>query len=104
MKFFLRPSLGAALAAAAFIAYPPGVPAQTGISHFLQELNPLLSHTQGYLGVLVTDVDNDSVQKLRLKDNHGALVTLIDHDAPAGPVLHVNDVIQEVNGQKIEGT
>lgn len=104
MKFFLRPSFGAALfAAAALLLNPPGAPAQTGISHILQELNPLLSHAQGYLGVLVTDVDNDSVQKLRLKDNHGAMVTLIDHDAPAGPLLHINDVIQEVNGQKIEG-
>ena len=63
----------------------------------------MLSHTQGYLGVLVTDVDNDSAQKFRLKDNHGAMVTLIDHDAPAGPVLHISDVILEVNGQKIEG-
>jgi len=105
MKFFLRPSLGVALlAAAALFASPPGVPAQTGISHILRELNPLLSHTQGYLGVLVTNVDNDAVQKLRLKDNHGVLVTLIDHDAPAGAVLHVNDVIHEVNGEKIEGT
>ena len=43
------------------------------------------------------------MQKLRLKDNNGALVTLIDHDAPAGPVLHISDVILEVNGQKIEG-
>ncbi|HWE87170.1 MAG TPA: PDZ domain-containing protein [Terracidiphilus sp.] len=104
MKFFLRPSIGAAvLAAAALFLNPPGAPAQTGISHVLQELNPLLSHAQGYLGVLVTDVDNDSVQKLRLKDSHGAMVTLIDHDAPAGSLLHINDVIQEVNGQKIEG-
>ncbi len=104
MKSLLRPTLGAALVAtAALLACPPGTPAQSGIRHVIEELNPLLSHTQGYLGVLVTDVDNDSAQKLRLKDNHGALVTLIDHDAPAGPVLHVSDVILEVNGQKIEG-
>ncbi|HUY95343.1 MAG TPA: PDZ domain-containing protein [Terracidiphilus sp.] len=103
MKSLLRPFLGAALLAAALLVNPPGAPAQTGITHVIRELNPLLSHSQGYLGVLVTDVDNDSVQKLRLKDSHGAIVTLIDHDAPAGPVLHVNDVILEVNGQKIQG-
>lgn len=101
---FLRPILGAALlAAAGFIASPPGAPAQTGISHLLQELNPLLSHAQGYLGVRVSDVDDDSLQKLRLKNKDGAIVTLIDHDAPAGPLLHLNDVILEVNGQKIAG-
>jgi S1-C subfamily serine protease len=104
MKSLLRPSFGAVLlAAAAFIAIPPGAPGQTGISHLFREFNPLLSHAQGYLGVLVTDVDNDSAQKLRLKDSHGALITLIDHDAPAGPVLHINDVVLEVNGQSIEG-
>jgi S1-C subfamily serine protease len=93
-----------AAAGAMLAAAPPGAAAQTGISHFLQELNPLLSHSApGYLGVLVTDVDNDSAQKLRLKDSHGALITLIDHDAPAGAVLHVNDVVVSVNGENVEG-
>lgn len=107
MKSLLRPyiHLGAALLALAAVAVaPPGGAAQSGISHLLQELNPLLSHSApGYLGVLVTDVDNESVQKLGLKDNHGALVTLIDHDAPAGSTLHVNDVILSVNGTNVEG-
>lgn len=101
---FLRPMLGAALlTAAGLIASPPGAPAQTGMAHFLSQLNPLLSHAQGYLGVGVSDVDDESVQKLRLKNKDGVLVTLIDHDAPAGPVVHINDVILEVNGQKIVG-
>ncbi|HKF46596.1 MAG TPA: PDZ domain-containing protein [Terracidiphilus sp.] len=108
MKSLLRPYtyLGTAILAGAglaLVAAPPGLTAQSGVSHILRELNPLLSHTPGYLGVLVTDVDEDSYQKLRLKDRSGALITLIDHDAPAGTVLHVNDVITEVNGQKIEG-
>jgi S1-C subfamily serine protease len=106
MKSFLRPYLyaGAAVLACAAIAAPPGAPAQTGISHLIQELKPLLGHsTPGYLGVLVTNVDNDSVQKLKLKDSKGVLITLIDHDAPAGSALHLNDVILSVNGETIEG-
>ncbi len=107
MKFLLRPyqTFGAALLAiGAVVAAPPGAPAQTGIAHLLQQLNPLISHsTPGYLGVLVTDVDNDTAQKLKLKDSKGALVTLIDHDAPAGSVLHVNDVVLSVNGETIDG-
>jgi S1-C subfamily serine protease len=106
MKSLSRPyiHLGAALLALVAVAVAPPGAAQTGISHILQELNPLISHsTPGYLGVLVTDVDSDSVQKLRLKDNHGALVTLIDHDAPAGSALHVNDVVLSVNGTNVEG-
>lgn len=101
---FLRPMLGAALlAAAGLIASPPGAPAQTGFAHLLHQINPLLSHAQGYLGVGVSDVDDESAQKLRLKDKDGVLVTLIDHDAPGGSMMHINDVILEVNGQKIVG-
>lgn len=106
MKYLSRPFiyLGAAvLAVAATAAAPPGT-AQTGISHLLRQLNPLLSHsTPGYLGVLVTDVDSDTAQKFKLKDMHGALVTLIDHDAPAGSTLRVNDVVLSVNGENIDG-
>jgi serine protease Do len=107
MKFLLRPyqTFGTALLAlGAVVAAPPGASAQTGITHLLQQLNPLISHsTPGYLGVLVTDVDNDSAQKLKLRDTKGALVTLIDHDAPAGSTLHVSDVVLSVNGETVDG-
>jgi membrane-associated protease RseP (regulator of RpoE activity) len=90
--------------ATGWLAAPPGAPAQTTISHLMQEINPLLSHSQGYLGVLVTDVDTDSANKFKLKEVRGAIVTLIDHDAPAGQIgLHVNDVFLSVNGQTVEG-
>lgn len=61
--------------------------------------------SQGYLGVDLADVDQDRQQQLHLKDQHGAVITLIDHDAPAGKVgLHVNDVILQVNGQSVDGS
>jgi S1-C subfamily serine protease len=102
MKYLLRPYI--LVLAFAAIAAPPGASAQSGIAHLIQQLKPLLSHsTPGYLGVLVTNVDNDSVQKLKLKDNKGAIVTLIDHDAPAGAWLRLNDVVLSVNGETIEG-
>lgn len=109
MKSLLRPCtfVGAAslvALAAVLVAAPLGAPAQSEITRAIDHLNPFISHSApGYLGVLVTDVDNDSVQKLRLSNGRGALITLIDHDAPAGPVLHVNDVVLSVNGQAIEG-
>ena len=77
-----------------------------GIAQVLEEPSPLLgtSGSQGYLGVLVGDVDTDSATKLKLKDVRGALITLIDHDAPAGSMgLKVNDVVLELNGQQVEG-
>jgi serine protease Do len=61
------------------------------------------SNAPGYLGVDLADVDNEKAQSLRLKEARGAMITLIDHDAPAGCVgLRVNDVILAVDGQNIE--
>lgn len=110
MKYFLRPYtiVGAAAllgATLGWLAAPPGAMAQSGLSHILQEINPLLSHSQGYLGVLVSDVDNENAGKLRLKEARGAMITLIDHDAPAGQNgLRVNDVVLSVNGQNVENS
>jgi len=108
MKRFMRPYIraGVALLGAAITIAPATALAQAmRITQIAEEPNPLLLHSssQGYLGVLVGDVDNDSAAKLKLKDVHGAVVTLIDHDAPAAQVgLRVNDVLLEVNGQAVE--
>jgi len=105
----MRPTIqvGVALLGAAIILAATAGRAQlTRISQIIDEPNPLLhsASAQGYLGVLVGDVDNDSVNKLKLKDARGAVITLIDHDAPAAQVgLRVNDVVLEVNGQAVEG-
>jgi S1-C subfamily serine protease len=106
MKSLLRPYLIAGAGLLAFAAVPAAqVVAQPGISRLIQELKPLLGHsTPGYLGVNVSNIDNDSAQKLRLKDNKGVLVTVIDHDAPAGSTLRYNDVILSVNGEAIESS
>ena len=68
--------------------------------------DPLVVHASpsGYLGVDVTDIDADKAQLLKLKEVRGALITLIDHDAPAGQIgLKVNDVVLAINGQNVEG-
>jgi membrane-associated protease RseP (regulator of RpoE activity) len=113
MKYLLRPFQSIAFVPAALLVFsagfflaPPGAPAQsTRIVRILEQVDPLLSHSSpGYLGVLVTDVDSDTASRLKLKEVRGALITLIDHDAPAGQIgLRVNDVVLEVNGQKVEG-
>ncbi len=112
MKHFLRPykSLGLALllgtGAWAAIA-PMKVAAQArGSAGPLAEPSPLLqcASSQGYLGVDLADVDPQKARALRLKEVRGALITLIDHDAPAGKTgLRVNDVVVQLNGQRIEG-
>jgi S1-C subfamily serine protease len=85
---------------------PPGAAAQTqSIFHQLKEHTPLLhSNSQGYLGVDLADVDQQKAQALKLREVRGAVITLIDHDAPAGKIgLRVNDVVLQLNGQKVEG-
>ena len=59
---------------------------------------------QSYLGVDLADVDAQKAQTLKLKEVRGAVITLIDHDAPAGLFgLRVNDVVLALNGTPVEG-
>jgi serine protease Do len=72
---------------------------------FSGELGPdfLMYSTQGYLGVNLSEVDNDRITALHLKDAHGAEVMFVDHDAPAGKSgLKVHDVILQFDGQPVE--
>ena len=112
MKHFMRPyrSFGfIVLAGAAALAAmaPPGARAQgRELAQLLEGSNPLLLHStsQGYLGVDLADIDQEKAQGLKLKEVRGALITLIDHDAPAGQIgLKVNDVVLQLNGQNVEG-
>lgn len=102
------PIRGAALAA---ILLAAGLPAglaraqSMSIAEILGSSRLLLlhSHSQGFLGIDVGDLDQDRVQTLHLKDTHGAEITVLDHDAPAGKVgLKLHDVILEVNGKGID--
>jgi serine protease Do len=113
MKHFLRPyrNVGVLVllgTGAAVVMAPGGAAAQsTQMVELMQGTSPLLlqhSGSQGYLGVWVDDVDADKAQTLKLKEVRGAVVTLIDHDAPAGQIgLRVNDVVLQLNGQNVEG-
>jgi serine protease Do len=63
----------------------------------------LLYSAQGYLGVVVGEVDNDRANALHLKDDHAAEVVMVDHDAPAGKSgLKVHDVILQLDGQPFD--
>jgi len=113
MKHFLRPyrnvGILVLLGTGAGVVMAPGEAAaqSTQMVELLQGTSPLLlqhSGSQGYLGVWVDDVDADKAQTLKLKEVRGAVVTLIDHDAPAGQIgLRVNDVVLQLNGQNVEG-
>jgi serine protease Do len=115
MKYFLGPmkkiGIGCAtLAVAGLMGSASIARAQVGsIVELVQDPNPLLGHaggggSQGYLGVELTDLDQEKAQALKLKDVRGAVITLIDHDAPAGQIpLKINDVVIQLNGQNVDG-
>jgi serine protease Do len=113
MKHLLRPYRGVGMVVTMGVGAwlgmtPPGARAQgNGVMELVQEPSPMLLHSsssQGYLGVDFVDVDQEKAQALKLKEMRGAVITLIDHDAPAGQIgLRVNDVVIQLNGQNVEG-
>jgi serine protease Do len=59
--------------------------------------------TGAYLGVDITDVSSDRLSALKLKDERGVEVTMVDQDAPAGKAgLKEHDVILTMNGSTVE--
>lgn len=58
----------------------------------------------GYLGVGVAEIDEDRARALKLKDDHGVEVKNLEDESPAAKAgLKEGDVIQEYNGQRVEG-
>ena len=56
-----------------------------------------------YLGVDIADVTAERLSELKLKEEHGAEITMVDQDAPAGKAgLREHDVILSLNGTAIE--
>jgi len=56
-----------------------------------------------YLGVDIADVSPERLGQLKLKEEHGAEITMVDQDAPAGKAgLHEHDVIVSLNGTAVE--
>jgi len=58
-----------------------------------------------YMGIDMQEVTHDRVAALKLKEERGAEITMVDHDAPAGKAgLKEHDVILEFNGARVQGT
>ena len=56
-----------------------------------------------YLGVDTRDITPDRMSALKLKDESGVEVTMVDQDAPAGKAgIKEQDVILTINGGKVE--
>lgn len=61
------------------------------------------SGTSSYLGVDIADVTSERLSALKLKEEKGVEVTMVDQDAPAGKAgIKEHDVILTMNGTAIE--
>jgi serine protease Do len=61
------------------------------------------SGTTSYLGVDIVDINSDRLGALKLKEEKGVEVTMVDQDAPAGKAgIKEHDVILTMNGTPIE--
>jgi serine protease Do len=61
------------------------------------------SGTTSYLGVDIADITTDRLGALKLKEEHGVEVTMVDQDAPAGKAgIKEHDVILSMNGTAVE--
>lgn len=71
-------------------------------------LNPvpgshLYAASRPYLGVDIRDITSDRVAALKLKDERGVEVTMVDQDAPAGKAgIREHDVILTFNGTQVQ--
>ncbi len=60
-------------------------------------------NTGAYMGVDIADVTPERLSALKLKDERGVEVTMVDQDAPAGKAgLREHDVILTMNDTKVE--
>ena len=61
------------------------------------------SGTGAYLGVDIADISGDRLESLKLKEEAGVEITMVDQDAPAGKAgIKEHDVILSMNGTAIE--
>ncbi len=59
--------------------------------------------TSSYLGVDISDVTTERLSALKLKEEKGVEVTMVDQDAPAGKAgMKEHDVILTMNGTSID--
>jgi serine protease Do len=86
----LRPMLPRLPLASAFWAMPPQEAARGRGS---------------YLGVFVRDITRERMQELKLSQERGAEITMVDQDSPAGKAgLKEQDVIVSFNSSPVEST
>ncbi|MBS1839812.1 MAG: PDZ domain-containing protein [Acidobacteria bacterium] len=80
----------------------PEAPAAPGMKKFVMSFD---GDGSSWLGVETQEVSADKAKELKLSGEHGALIGKVLSDSPAAKAgLKENDVVTEINGQRVEGT
>jgi membrane-associated protease RseP (regulator of RpoE activity) len=83
---------------------PEGAPAPPGTEGW-RKLLTLDGDGGSWLGVETQEVTADKAKELKLSGERGALIGKVLADSPAAKAgLKENDVVTEINGQRVEGT
>ncbi|MGB8129580.1 MAG: PDZ domain-containing protein [Candidatus Angelobacter sp.] len=93
----------AGLALPLIAAQPSPTPQPDALSHQLPGYFYAAAASRSYLGVDIRDVTTDRMAALKLKEERGVEITMVDADAPAGKAgLREHDVILDFNGTAVE--
>jgi serine protease Do len=80
---------------------PPPTPQPDALSH--QVPGFFYAGGRSYLGIDIRDVTTDRLSALKLKEERGVEIVMVDADAPAGKAgLREHDVILDFNGTAVE--
>jgi serine protease Do len=83
--------------------FAPACPAQPEEQFVSPEAFTWGESSRSYLGIDIQDVTAERVGPLKLKEERGVEVTMVDQDAPAGKAgIKEHDVILEFNGTRVE--
>jgi len=80
----------------------PETPAAPGMKKLVMSFD---GDGASWLGVETQEVTADKAKELKLSGEHGALIGKVLTDSPAAKAgLKENDIVTEINGQRVEGT
>ncbi|HET8922894.1 MAG TPA: PDZ domain-containing protein [Candidatus Acidoferrum sp.] len=90
----------------ALVQETPDVKVRGSVPGFeMDDLNIAIDDSSSWLGVETHEVTAERAKDLRLTAEHGVLLGKIIPDSPAARAgLKENDVVTEINGQRVEGT